>query len=336
MKVDIIGGGISGFSTAISLKKYDSCVEVIVHEQYKKIGYNIAARRCGEAHSVQDEWKKWQPSERSIYNTIHKAELIIDNQTHLFHVQPPNKAYILNRPEFIRQLAAEAKSLGVVIQTDDKVKSAEDVDGDYVVDASGCPSILKRKLGINNGIKGIAYQQTLESSNCFVSGTAKIIYTDDFGYYWIFPRDSLKKEVNIGVCFFGQFGYNLKKLLSEFKNKNHLSGTINYETGGLLPEGLQRPLKYKNIVFVGDAGVGTYPFNGQGIYRALLSGEEAGRFLADKNPKGYVHRMNQLFIKWDMIGKMFIRGNFVIRQINPWLVLRLSNIFANSKIVIKI
>ena len=46
-------------------------------------------------------------------------------------------------------------------------------------------------------------------------------------------------------------------MLENFKKENGISGKINHVTGGPVPLGLQRPLIYKNIIFVGDAGVGT-------------------------------------------------------------------------------
>ena len=38
MNVDIIGGSLSGLSSAISLKEHDSTIHVTVHEKYKTIG----------------------------------------------------------------------------------------------------------------------------------------------------------------------------------------------------------------------------------------------------------------------------------------------------------
>jgi protoporphyrinogen oxidase len=35
-KVDIVGGGIAGLSTAISIKENNKSIDVTVHEKYKK------------------------------------------------------------------------------------------------------------------------------------------------------------------------------------------------------------------------------------------------------------------------------------------------------------
>ena len=303
-------------------------ITVIIHEKHKKIGYNCEGRRCGEAHLVESEWKKWRPETKSYFNEINKGEAIIGSKKRVHHIDP-GVGYMLNRPEFICQLARKAEKLGVIIQTNNKIKTINDLDGKFIVDASGCPSTIKRDLGINRGIKGVTYQQTIENSNCFVSDTLKVIYTGNFGYYWIFPRDPKKKEINIGIGFSGKFGYNLKNILEEFKEERKIEGKVNYVTGGLIPVGLQRPLINNNILFVGDAGVGTFPFTGQGIYRALISGDVAGRCIARGYPKKYPQIINQKFIKWDLIGKTFIRANYIIRRINPKLVLASLNYFTD-------
>jgi len=254
--------------------------------------------------------------------------VIIGNKKRVYYTNF-GQGFILNRPEFICQLARKAENLGVIIQTENKIKSINDLHGEYIVDASGCPSTIKRELGIKKGITGIGYQQTLENSNCFNSHTLKIIFADKFGYYWIFPRDPTKNEINLGIAFFERFNYNLKEMLETFKKKQKIEGKINYVAGGLIPIGLQRPLMHKNILFVGDSGVGTFPLTGKGIYRALYSGDIAGKCLAKRKPEDYPKIMNKSFIKWDMMGKIFIKANLVFRRINPKLVFASLNYFAD-------
>ena len=111
-------------------------------------------------------------------------------------------------------------------------------------------------------------------------------------------------------------------MLEDFKKEKNIQGKINYVLGGLIPLGLQRPFMYKNILFVGDAGVGAFPFTGQGIYRALLSGDIAGNCIAKGIPKKYPYKITQAFIKWEVMGKIFAIFNFRFRKINPNLVLK--------------
>jgi flavin-dependent dehydrogenase len=327
INVDIVGGSLGGLSTAITIKERDKSIDVTVHEKHKKIGYNHEGRRCGEAHILGDEWKRWRPTESSIFNMIKKMEITVGKKYYEFFYEPW-KICILNRQEFIHQLGVKAKKLGVNIQTNDKIKSVNDLDGDYIVDASGCPSVIKRELKIDKGIKGVTYQQTLENSNFFDSDVMRVFYSGTLGYFWIFPRDPEKKEINIGVGFVGRLDFNLKEKLEEFKKENGITGKINYTLGGLIPGGFQKPVIYRNILFVGDTGVGAFPLTGEGIFRALLSGQLAGKCIANNNIKKYKFLVTRYFIKWNTIGNTITRINTVLREINPDLVLRSTNFFS--------
>ena len=328
IKVDIIGGSLSGLSAGISLKKNDKSIYVTIHEKHKRIGYNFEGRRCGEAHSLVSKYIPDVPKKESIFNNISRAEILIGKKRRIIS-KVDTKAFILNRQEYIHQLGISAKELGVNIQTYDKIKSINDLNADFIIDASGCPSSVKKELGLNSGIKGTTYQQTLEDSNCFVSDTIKLFYSDFGGYYWIFPRNPLKNEINLGLGSLKKYNYDLKEMLERFKEEQNIQGKINHVTGGLIPIGLQRPFRYENILFVGDAGVGTFPLSGQGIYRALISGDIAGRLIAMKKPKKYGHVINKMFLRWDLINKTIFLLNSPIRKINQKLLLNLLNYYLN-------
>ena len=327
MQIDIIGGSLSGLATAISVKETNPDLEVIVHEKYPKIGFNHEGRRCGEAHSVEDLWGRFIPKGDSICNVITKGEIYCGKKKYEYG-RVPNTAFMLNRPEFIAQLGREAEEIGVEIRTHDKVESVFDLDADFIVDASGCPSCVKRELGIDLGIVGMTYQQTLVDSNCFEENVIKLYFMGEFGYYWVFPRRPELKEVNVGMGFYGQYrNYCMKEMLNDFMRDHDIEGKVDYVTGGLIPSGLQRPLMKNNILFVGDSGVGSFPLTGQGIYRALLSGEVAGKLLAKNQAKRYPAKMYELFLKWHLIGIAFNRFNDVLRHVSPNLVFKTTDFF---------
>ena len=334
MKIDIVGGGISGFASAISLKENNKKIFVNIYEKNKEIGYNYEGKKCGEAHTVEKEWSRWIPEEKSYYNIISKAIIKTDNKLFKFQDEITKNAFILNRPEFICQLSKRAEKLGVNIITNKKIKEKNQLDGEYIIDASGCPSIFKINYNLKRGIKGIGYQQTLTNSNNFINNTIRIWYTNEIGYYWIFPKDSNKKEINLGYGIFNinkikKDKINLKKKLENFKIEHSINGIIQYEIGGMIPIGLQYPLKYKNIIFVGDSGVGCFPFQGQGIYRALLSGDLAGKCIAKNMINRYPYYIKKYFIKWDFIGKSFLFICDVLCNLNKDLVNKSWNLMIN-------
>jgi flavin-dependent dehydrogenase len=316
MKIDIVGGSLSGLSTAITIKELDKSIDVTVHEKYKKIGYNHEGRRCGEAIALYKKMEKWQPSKTSIFNQINKVDMYVVNKK--FEMPIPRSSssvYMIDRQEFIAQLAKKAKRLDVNIQTNNKISTLEELDGDYIVDGSGCPSTIKRILGINRGIIATGYQQTLENSNRFKSNILELYFIDTVGYYWVFPRNPKNKEINVGIGVMEKTKINHKDQLEKFKQKFDIKGDCNYIAGGLIPVGLQRPFEYKNILFVGDAGVGTFPITGEGIYRALLSGEIAGKCIAKKCPNKYSITINKEFIIWEIIGKFFVHSGDIFKKI---------------------
>jgi len=252
----------------------------------------------------------------------------IGNKIHIYD-REPGTAFMLNRQEFICQLKRDAEKLGVNIQTNEKIKSSSDLDGDYIIDASGCPSSIKRELGFNKGLRGISYQQTIENCNLFDSEKINIKFLSSCGYIWIFPRNPEKREINLGIGFTSDFNYNLKKILEDFKIEHNITGQVNYTCGGLIPLGLQPPFKHKNILFVGDAGVGTFITSGAGIYRALISGDIAGKCIATGYPSRYPILIYKRFLRWEIICKVFTKTSFVFRKINPDLALWLINSFSS-------
>jgi flavin-dependent dehydrogenase len=66
---------------------------------------------------------------------------------------------------------------------------------------------------------------------------------------------------------------------------------------------------------------------GQGIYRALISGDIAGKCIAQNRAKKYPYKMYQKFIKWDLVGKNFVRMSHIFRRIGARAVLTASFYF---------
>lgn len=303
MHVDIIGGGLAGLSTAISIKRLDDSIDVSVYERHNQIGFNHDGRRCGEAlYSESDNI--WIPEGESLFNHIYKHEMIIDKKIYkkqYLNIRSPG--FMLNKPAFIHQLADQAKECNVKIQTGKRISKITELSGDIIVDASGCPSIIKKSLHLDKGMKGLTYQETVKDCNVFDEHCIKIYYFGKVGYYWIFPRNPKEKEVNIGVGILGTYNKSLQKLLKSFKQQMNIIGNTVYHAGGLIPLGLQRPLQKNNILFVGDAGVGTFPYYGEGNRRSLINGEIAAKCIASGNLKMYSSLMMKRFFLWDFIGK---------------------------------
>lgn len=242
-----------------------------------------------------------------------------------------NVGYILNRPEFILELANKAKKRGVKVQTNDKINSITQLNSDIIVDASGGFNQFKKELGLKRGPYGFGYQETLRHSNYFTTDSIKLYFTGENGYYWIFPRNPNYQEINLGICFFHRDIKNLNELLFQFKKDYEITGKISHITAGIIPIGLQCPFKWKNILFVGDNAVGTYPYTGKGIYRALISGEIAGTCIAKKQTKKYPYLINNAFVsREEVFSQCFLKLTRVLRYINPNVVIRMLPLMFNT------
>lgn len=328
MQVDIIGGSISGLATAITLKKKSPSVDVIVHEKYPKIGFNHEGRRCGEAHSLSFISDFWTPPKESICNVLRRGEVHCGSKIHRYSY---SQSFMLNRPKFIAHLGVVAETCGVQIQRHDRIDDCTQLSSDYIVDASGCPSSVKRNLGLGMGNVALTYQQTLVESNCFESDIIKLYYMGEVGYFWVFPRRPECNEVNVGMgCNGMAHKVPLKTMLKNFMEEQNITGNVDYVTGGLIPVGLQPPFKKDNILFVGDSGVGTFPLTGQGIYRALISGELVGSLIAKNKAQLYPKKIIEMFGKWEIICKFFMNTSSVASHIDDrivyWMINRLLSL----------
>lgn len=314
--VDIVGGGFGGLSTAITLKRLNKTISVTVHEKHRQIGYNPEGRRCAEGYPWYPDLPDWGPPDDCVFTIIKNQEFIFESTSYTPPINPALlSSMIINRQRYLAYLGMVAQGLGVDIQTHDTVSSISELDGTFLVDASGCPSTLRKDLGLTHVRVARSYQQTIEHANVFRADTVRFFFKKSVGYFWIFPRDTTKKEINVGVGVMSTARGNPKELLISFKREVGIEGDVNYVTGGLIPVGLQRPLRYGTVMFVGDAGVGTFPLTGEGIARAILSGTIAAQCIAARKPHRYPVLINQEFLTWDLIGKTCLQTSSVLQRI---------------------
>jgi flavin-dependent dehydrogenase len=325
--VDIVGGSFGGLSTAITIKRLNKNITVTVHEKHRQIGYNTEGRRCAEGYIWYPDLPDWGPPSDCVFTVIKKQEFVLGTTTYHPPANPKLLSMmIIDKQRFLAYLGHKAEELGVELRTHDAVASASDLDGTYIVDASGCPSTLRKDLGLTTGRTAKSYQQTIENANVFAADTSRLFYKNSVGYFWIFPRDTTKKEINFGVGVLDTRRGNPKELLLSFKQELGIQGNVNYVTGGLIPIGLQRPLRHENILFVGDAGVGTFTITGEGTPRAILSGIFAARCIVSEKPQRYPRMVKREFLRWDLIGKTCIRSGRVLQKIGD----NAYDVFLNS------
>ena len=162
----------------------------------------------------------------------------------------------------------------VVINGNEKVKFK------YLVGADGASSRVRKYLGINTEQMGIAMQYIIPTSK--YNKFELFVDPDLFHswYAWIFPH---KKYVSIGCGgdprflsakkFRDNFQIWLKKMKIDVSNREFQAHPINFDYRGF---------KFRNVFLVGDAAGLSSGYTGEGMYQAMISGEEVAKTIINK------------------------------------------------------
>lgn len=223
------------------------------------------------------------------YNTINlhinKSKFKIKNKN--------NFVYTIDRKNLGQwQLKKIKKFDNIEIRTKSRVTKVEKnfiivnnkkISYKYLVGADGSSSIVKKSIGIKPQNVDIAIQYiipTKKYKEFEVFFNSRLFST---WYAWIFPH---KEYVSIGC------GCNPNILPSKdlIKNFNHWLEENQVDVSNAKYEGFTidfdyQGYKFENIFLVGDAGGFVSGLTGKGIYQALVSGEEIGKIILDKNYK---------------------------------------------------
>lgn len=216
---------------------------------------------------------------------------------------------MIDRDAWQRSLAKKAHDLGVSVKEHypiDKHRLQEMRDThNYIIDASGAPSVTSRMYGfISTYLKNatILAQYSVEGDFSFLGkNTIKIVYEPHYvGYYYIFPKG--QNIANVGV---GKFHLNkknralyLNKELNDVLIKEGLDGyRVLKKVQSFTPSASVARLVWRNILLVGDAAALCSPLYGGGIDMACISGRLAAELIASNQISLYPTRL------WGIIGK---------------------------------
>jgi len=173
------------------------------------------------------------------------------------------------------------------------IYDSEKIYFSYLVGADGSSSMVRKHLDLPIEKLDIAIQYiipTNQYNDMEVFYTSKLFHS---WYSWIFPHNgytSIGCGANPKYIDSTKLQQNFHQWLEE--NKINISGAkyeaffINYDFKGY---------KFSNIFLIGDAAGLASGFTGEGIYQALISGEEIARLIIDKNYAP--EKLNQIILK---------------------------------------
>gem|GEM_PF-177559 len=280
--VIIVGAGPAGLKCAETLG--GSGYKVLVLERNAEVGQKVCAggiaRKRVECLNLPRKLIEFR------YDTVN---LYINNTR--FRIKSKNDfVYTIDRKALGRmQLKKLEKFDNIEVQTGAEVtkigKNYVIVDNKKIyyknlVGADGSTSIVRRYLGIKNNTFYITAQYlvpTKEYKECEVFFNPKLFSA---WYAWIFPH---KSYAAIG-CGCDPKVLPTKDLIKNFRKwlieKGIDVSDAKYESFIINVD--YRGYKFRNVYLIGDAGGFASELTGEGIYQALVSGEEIGQMLLDK------------------------------------------------------
>lgn len=272
-KVLVIGAGPAGLFAAAEAAK--NGFDVTLYEK-GKIGENI---RCAEGF-----FDTLKVLGKPQFGILYKVEQLIVKavSTYKFSTDKLN-LWMLDRASWQRKLAEEAVSSGVKISENSQVRP-EDLGKlkngyDFIIDASGAPSVTSRAYGFSDHYKknsGKTVQYTMEGDFSHIANCLKVGLLPDFwGYYWIFPKTKNIANVGVGNFYSARKDRLWNRLDRVIKEEGISRYKVLKKTGGICPTAVPDALVFDNILLVGDAAGLTSPLHGGGIDMAIVSAKEA-------------------------------------------------------------
>lgn len=283
-KFDVIiaGAGPAGLNCAKTLSKTD--LKILILEKNKIIGPKICAG------GLTNKSYLYLQSQGLPENLISKKFEAVTMHTPFNTTTINSKDCIvatIDRKDLGQWQLSELQQSNITIRTNSRVSKINIEDNslhignekiyyDYLVGADGAMSIVKRTLGFSESANGVGIQYILPYSDRF--DKLELFFADSLfkvHYAWIFPHKNFVSigsgadlNINSFRSLFNNFQKWLKKNNIDVTNLKFQSFPFNLSFHGF---------QFDNVFLAGEAAGLVSSFTGEGIYQALVSGEEIAK-----------------------------------------------------------
>src|SRR5579863_4810536 len=302
--VVVAGGSVAGLLCAreIALRGH----KVLVIEEDYEIG---TPEHCGGLVSISAmDDLGIIPMRATLDNKVRTARMIAPSGKSFTLDARPQQVIVLDRREFDKQIAHQAKVNGAEIRvrsslreiTKDGVKTSDgDIKCKIIVDARGDSSLIhKDRTGTLQSAQYEVYADWIDKEQVEV-------YLDQEKYpgffAWIIP--TRRDEAKVGVA--GK-GINPAAVLEDFLKQKGNYSTVRKIFAPIWVKGPIKEFVTRNIVTVGDAAGQAKPTTAGGIYSSGLGGILAGNAISKFLESGKEEELQKYQKEWsEKFGKEF-------------------------------
>ena len=313
----IVGAGPAGLAAAKRIQERGWQATVI--EEHPKVGDPVACTGLISASGVHELGIR-KEVEGTLLNKVRGAKIFSPSHEMLEDKRSETVAYVINRGEFDRALAARAYAAGVQIKPETKLIDirnetvfiehkgrGELLKTKVLVGADGVNSKARKIVGINTDIKNYVHAYQVVAKGHYDPNYVQVYFGDYAKNYfaWIVPENEERARVGLAST-----SGNIRRDFEIFTRDKNVSGEFCDMCSKLIPcsEPLKKIVK-DNILLVGDAAHQTKATTGGGIILGMLAGNIAGdsvhRFFKDKEPlenyeKSLAELNHELTMHWKM------------------------------------
>jgi len=303
----VLGGSVSGLAAATGLIRRANFSRVTVYERQE---YDEKRVDCGEAINDTTLIPLAKTPENGFVNDVDGFQLrVYDGTDRSLDARPLatsnvncEPGYICERDVVERRWAAALEARGVEFRTGRSVSPdeyAEIVESyDYVVDASGQPSLTLKAMGNTRAYTGdmVALNATVKGDFSAYRNWPRLFFEGYVGYAWAFPKSDGHANVGIGWAgdrrpddYFGALEAAAERNSFPVPDRADVNIATIPRGPSLDPADTYYP--EENVFLVGDAAGIANRYQGEGICQGIRSAYLLADLIADGNESAYPRKL---------------------------------------------